>query len=113
MIKPRLGKLNKVVGQAVAERYAPLPPGVDSAPLLPVEVIAIENDPKTIWKTVTNLRRHAPEVYNAYAGEHFLANLVIEIVASRDHEVGWDLFASIKAIRSIQPSCVALAGRSS
>jgi hypothetical protein len=86
---PGLGKLNEVVRNAIDEYYGPLPPGVDSAPVVPIEVLAMEADPKTIWRTVANLRRLAPNTYNAYAGEHFLANAMIDVVVEADCGIDW------------------------
>jgi hypothetical protein len=87
MRPPSLKRLNEAVQRAREELYRPPTPGGGPQPLLPLYALVEMHADDVLWRSVAQVRRHAPEVYDAYLGERFLAQMIVDIVADSDSAV--------------------------
>lgn len=86
---PSLKQLEDVVRRAQEEQYA-APADGSVKETLPLGEIVMQAGQWIVWRTVSNLRKHEPEVYNAYLGERILAQAVIDVVAEAERPLDWD-----------------------
>jgi len=77
---PDLRSVNAAVDRAKAKRRG-LQPG---EPILPVVAYLDQQGERAIWRTVGRLRQQEPALYNRFLGEHYLRNLVVDIIEERD-----------------------------
>jgi len=62
MRHPSLKKLNEAVRRAREEQYRPAGAGEGPRPVLPLYVLVEQRSDYVLWRSVTQVRQHAPEV---------------------------------------------------
>lgn len=78
-----LTDLKTRVDRARAESEAPIPPGQDSKPILPLTEYLGDEDWSALWEAVRELRRTHPDVFNLFQ-EEVLARTLVFVLADLD-----------------------------